>query len=101
MRFQKCFSLAPFRAGVEGYRPDRGATDLSNVSVPGGWVAGLGVSKSAGWFSPPECVSVVKTSLNAASGEVKSVEVVYLFFLNRGTVSSVVLGAGSGLMSVH
>ena len=32
---------------------------------------------------------------------VKSVEVVYLFFLNRGTVSSVVLGAGSGLMSVH
>ncbi|MDU1463354.1 MAG: hypothetical protein E6898_11625, partial [Corynebacterium sp.] len=33
--------------------------------------------------------------------KVKSVEVVYLFFLNRGTVSSVVLGAGSGLMSVH
>ena len=44
MRFQKCFSLAPFRAGVEGCRPDLGATDLSNVSVPGGWVAGLGVS---------------------------------------------------------
>lgn len=65
----KCFSLAPFRAGAKGCRPDSGATDLSNVSVPGGWVAGLGVSRSAGWFSPPECVSVVKTSLNAASGE--------------------------------
>ena len=36
-----------------------------------------------------------------AVAEVKSVEVVYLFFLNRGTVSSAVLGSGSGLMSVH
>lgn len=32
---------------------------------------------------------------------VKSVEVAYLFFLNRGTLSSAVSGFGAGLVSVH
>ena len=50
-------------------------------------------TKATGWFSNEDEARGLEL--------VKSVEVVYLFFLNRGTVSSVVLGAGSGLMSVH
>lgn len=44
--------------------------------------------------TPPRAIVPVTTM-------VRSVEVAYLFFLNRGTVSSAVLGFGSGLISVH
>lgn len=52
-------------------------------------------------ISPRSLVPVATIQANHKATLVKSVEVVYLFFLNRGTVSSAVLGSGSGLMSVH